>query len=51
MASVEPVMACVVSVAVFRESMSFFGGLGMVLVIAAIIVLNLQPRRGKGDIN
>ena len=51
MASVEPVMACVVSVAVFHESMSFFGAVGIVLVIAAIILLNLQPHRGKGDIN
>jgi len=51
MASVEPVMACVVSVAVFHESMSFFGGLGIVLVIAAIILLNLQLPGRKSDIN
>jgi len=49
MASVEPVMACVVSVAVFREKMSFFGVLGIALVIAAIILLNLHGR--KVDIN
>lgn len=51
MASVEPVMACVVSVAVFRESMSLFGAVGIVLVIAAIIVLNLQTAKRKSDIN
>ena len=49
MASVEPVMACVVSVAVFHEEMSVFGALGIALVIAAIIVLNLRGR--KTDIN
>ena len=49
MASVEPVMACIVSVAVFREKMSIFGAMGIVLVIAAIILLNL--REHSGDIN
>ena len=51
MASVEPVMACVVSVLVFREGMSFFGGLGIVLVIGAIVLLNLHSPAGKSDIN
>ena len=51
MASVEPVMACVVSVVVFREGMSFFGGIGIVLVIGAIILLNIHIPQRKGDIN
>lgn len=50
MASVEPVMACVVSVVVFREEMSFFGGVGIVLVIAAIILLNIHMPKHKTDI-
>ena len=49
MAYVEPVMACVVSVVVFQETMSIFGIVGMALVIAAIILLNL--RGSKADIN
>ncbi len=51
MASVEPVMACVVSVGIFKERMSIFGAVGILLVIAAIIFLELQKSGNKGDIN
>lgn len=51
MASVEPVMACVVSVAVFREPMSVSGAVGILLVIGAIILLNINISRGKIGIN
>ena len=51
MASVEPVMACIVSVVIFREGMSIFGAIGIALVVGAIILLNLNISRNKTDIN
>jgi len=50
MASVEPAMACVVSICVYREIPSLLGVVGILLVIGAVMLLNLQ-RRGKADVN
>jgi drug/metabolite transporter (DMT)-like permease len=42
MASVEPVVAAIMGFAVFHESMSFLGALGILLVLGAVVVLNLN---------
>ncbi len=44
MASTEPVVATILSVAVFRESMTWMAAVGIVLVIGAIVLLNITPR-------
>ena len=44
MASVEPVVASIVSVAVFGERLSLFGALGILLVLGAVVLLNLPQK-------
>lgn len=51
MASVEPVMACFVSVFVFREGMSVSGAAGILLVIGAIVMLNINISSRKSAVN
>lgn len=45
MASVEPVVATLFSVFLFGETLSFFGVLGIILVLSAIVLLNLQKTK------
>lgn len=40
MASIEPVVATLIGIIVFRESLSFSGIIGVVMVLAAIVLLN-----------
>ena len=44
LASIEPVVAAIVSVAVFSEPMAFTAVLGIILVLAAIILLSVQKK-------
>ena len=44
MASIEPVVATVVSVVIFNEPMSALAALGVALVLAAVVLLNLKRR-------
>ena len=44
-ASVEPVVATLISVFFFQEPLSLLGGLGVLLVIAAIVLLNVKLER------
>lgn len=45
LASVEPVVGTLVGVFVFHEPISVLGVLGVVLVISAIVVLNIKPKK------
>ncbi len=45
-ASVEPAVASVIGVVVFREPMDWYGRAGVACILGAIVVLNL-PKRGK----
>ena len=45
LASLEPVVACLVSVTVFGEPLSLLGVLGVLLVLGAVLLLNLHSRR------
>ena len=48
MASIEPVVATLVGVFVYGEALSLTGIAGIVLVLAAIVLLNIkQPERVK----
>lgn len=44
MASVEPVVASVLGIVVFHESISISGIIGIVMVLAAIVILNIPER-------
>lgn len=44
MASVEPVVATVIGISVYHEPMSIMSALGIALVLAAIVLLNLPQR-------
>ena len=44
-ATVEPVVATVVGIAVFSEPLSFEGFVGIVLVLASVAMLNIKPIR------
>lgn len=46
-ASVEPVVATLTGILVFGEPMTLTGGLGILLVVAAIALMNLKNRRAK----
>lgn len=46
-ASVEPVMATVISLVVFKEKTDFFGILGIVLVLLSVIFLNMPEKKSK----
>lgn len=45
MASIEPVVASLMGVLVFHESISFLGILGVLLVLGAVVILNTGPKR------
>lgn len=45
LASIEPVVAAVVSVVVFTEPMSLTAALGIVLVLSAIVLLSIQKKK------
>lgn len=49
MASVEPVVASVVGILAFRESMTFSAVAGSVLVLASVVLLNLPAGKEKAD--
>lgn len=44
MASVEPVVATLVGVAVFHEQLTALAAVGILLVLGAVVILNLKPR-------
>ena len=45
LACIEPVMATIFGVFFFSEFPSLFGWLGIVLVLTALMILNLQPKK------
>ena len=49
MATVEPVVATLVSVFVFREALSALAALGIVLVLGAIVLMNLAPKAPRTE--
>jgi drug/metabolite transporter (DMT)-like permease len=46
MASVEPVVATFVGVVVFQEQMTVQAAVGVILVLAAVVILNTKTKRG-----
>jgi len=52
MASVEPVVATFVGILFFQESLTPLSAVGVALVLAAVVLLNLRPaKREEGDVN
>lgn len=47
MATVEPVVATILGVCVYQETMSFMNVVGVVLVLTAIVLLNLKTKKKK----
>lgn len=45
MASVEPVVASILGIVVYREKLTVSTILGIILVLAAIVILNIEPRK------
>ena len=46
-ATIEPVVATLVGIICFSETLTFLSGIGIVLVLAAVIVLNIKKKEGK----
>ncbi|MCM1149842.1 MAG: DMT family transporter [Butyricicoccus sp.] len=46
MASVEPVVATACGILIFHETLTAFSACGTLLVLGAIVLLNVRPRRG-----
>ncbi len=44
-ATIEPLVATLVGIFVFRESLTFMSGCGIVLIIAAVVILNLKIKK------
>lgn len=49
MASIEPVVATLVSLIVFREGITLYGVLGILLVLSSIVILNIPLKGIKKD--
>jgi len=49
MATVEPVVATLMSVFVFREALSPLSALGILLVLGAIVLMNLAPKSQRAQ--
>ncbi len=47
MASVEPAVASLISIFVLGENVDFLGKLGIILILAAVVILNIRLRRAK----
>lgn len=45
MASVEPVVATLCGIFIYREPMTFMSGAGVLLVLGAIVLLNIRPKK------
>jgi len=48
-ASIEPVMATVLGILIYKEKMTFMNAFGMILVLLSIIILNSKVEERKGD--
>jgi len=48
-ASIEPVMATVLGILIYKEKMTFMNAFGMILVLLSIIILNSKAKERKGD--
>ena len=46
-ASIEPVMATVLGILIYKEEMTFVNAFGMILVLASIVILNSNGKRNK----
>ena len=44
MATIEPLVATLVGVIVFSEPITFLSGLGILLILAAVIILNIKQK-------
>lgn len=47
MASIEPVVATLLGVIVYKESMTLLGAAGVILVLSAIVILNMKPKNSE----
>ena len=45
LATIEPMVATLIGVFVFSESLTLFSALGILLILAAVIILNLRERK------
>ena len=46
-ASIEPVMATVLGILIYKEEMTFINAFGMILVLASIVILNSKAKANK----
>ena len=47
LATVEPMVATIIGIVFFSESLTVFSGLGILLILAAVIILNLKKKDKK----
>ena len=43
LATIEPMVATLIGIAVFTEKLTVFSALGIILILAAVILLNIKP--------
>ncbi len=46
-ASIEPVVATALGILIYKEEMTFVNAFGMILVVASIVMLNINENKGK----
>lgn len=49
MATIEPLVATLVGVFVFSEPLTIISGIGIVLILSAVVILNVAPKHGSED--
>ena len=47
LATIEPMVATLVGILVFSEPLTLLSGLGVLLILTAVVLLNMPPRRAK----
>ena len=47
LASVEPVVGTLFGVFLFKEALSLLGGIGIALVLSAVVLLSVKPKRER----
>ena len=51
LATVEPMVATIIGIVFFSEQLTIFSGLGILLILVAVIILNLKKKDSKDGKN
>jgi len=51
LATVEPMVATIIGIVFFSEKLTLFSGLGILLILVAVIILNLKKKDSKDGKN